>query len=249
MPGFLVEVDNLWKSFGKVQAVRGLSLKLESGQIHGLLGPNGSGKTTTLKCIVGLLRPDKGTVKFSGKEITANIDYKKNLGYLPENPSLPDYLTVEEFLVFSAKLKGLTAETIKSEVNELLDSFGLVEVSDRLIYELSKGMKQRAAISASLIGSPNVLILDEPFNGLDPEAQKTAKDYFNRVIQRNGAVLISTHLLDSAEKICNHASIIYGGSVLHSSSLESLRQLNGWKSLEEIFLEIIANKRLEHVGN
>ncbi|MEM4573220.1 MAG: ABC transporter ATP-binding protein [Candidatus Caldarchaeum sp.] len=249
MAGPLIEVDDLWKSFGRVQAIRGLCLRLESGQIHGLLGPNGSGKTTTLKCVVGLLKPDRGTVKFNGREITTTAEYKSSLGYLPENPALPDYLTVEEFLVFSAKLKGLKAETIRKEVNELLDSFGLVGVSDRLLYELSKGMKQRAAVAASLIGSPTVLILDEPFNGLDPEAQKTAKDYFNQVIRKGGAVLISTHLLDSAEKICNYASIIYSGKVLHSSSLDSLKQSHDMKSLEEIFLEMISNRRFDHVDN
>ncbi|MCS7133346.1 MAG: ABC transporter ATP-binding protein [Candidatus Caldarchaeum sp.] len=249
MATYLVEVNDLWKSFGKIRAVRGISFRLEPGQIHGLLGPNGSGKTTTLRCIVGLLRPDRGTVKIAGEEISKTDSYKRTVGYLPENPSLPEYLTVEEFLIFSAKLKGLDAERVRRDVSHLMDAFGLVDVSDRLIYELSKGVRQRVAVSASLVGEPPILIMDEPFNGLDPEAQKTTKDFINITVERGGAVLISTHLLDSAEKICNYASVIAEGTLLQSSPLYELKRYNGGKSLEEIFIEMVSRRRMRKIDS
>ncbi|MDJ0273524.1 MAG: ABC transporter ATP-binding protein [Candidatus Caldarchaeum sp.] len=239
----LIEAIEIWKSFGKVEAVRGVSFRLEAGQVHGLLGPNGSGKTTSLKCIVGLLKPDKGTVTIFGEKPSANNGYRRKLGYVPENPSLPDYLTVEEFLIFSARLKGLVGDSVRSRVSELMEAYALHQVSDRLVYELSKGVRQRLAIAASLVSSPTVLILDEPFNGLDPEAQKITRLYINEIIEDGGGVLISTHLLDSAEKICNHVTIIVDGKVLCSSSLSELKSKNGGASLEEIFLSLIRVKK------
>lgn len=239
----LVEAVEIWKRFGRVEAVRGVSLRLEAGQVHGLLGPNGSGKTTSLKCIVGLLKPDKGIVTVFGEKPSANNGYRMKLGYVPENPSLPDYLTVQEFLIFSARLKGLVGDSVRSRVSELMESYELHQVSDRLVYELSKGIRQRLAIAASLVSSPTVLILDEPFNGLDPEAQKVTRLYINEIIEDGGGVLISTHLLDSAEKLCNYVTIIDDGRVLCSSSLSELKAKNGDSSLEEIFLSLVRVKK------
>jgi ABC-2 type transport system ATP-binding protein len=152
-------------------------------------------------------------------------------------------LTVQEFLIFSARLKGLEGDGLRRKVSELLDAYSLHHVSDRLVYELSKGVRQRLAIAASLVNSPTILILDEPFNGLDPEAQKITRLYINDIIKNGGGVLISTHLLDSAEKICNHVTIIADGIVLCSSSLSELKMENGDASLEEIFLSLVRVKK------
>ncbi len=243
MENRLVEVSGLWKSYGGVFAVKGLSLSVEAGEIHGLLGPNGSGKTTTFKCIVGLLRPDRGVIRIAGHDVGKDHEYKKFVGYLPENPSLPEYLTVKEFLLFAGKLKGLTGGLLEKNISELFDSYDLDRFSEKLIFELSKGTRQRIAVAASLVADPLVLVLDEPFNGLDPEAQKTTKDYMREIVKKDGAVMLSTHILDSAERICGKATIIMDGVTLYSGSIKHLKTTyDNNATLEEIFLKMVSKK-------
>ncbi|MEM2237473.1 MAG: ABC transporter ATP-binding protein [Candidatus Caldarchaeum sp.] len=253
MDSHLVEVRDLWKSYGGIYAVRGVSLRVEPGEVHGLLGPNGSGKTTTFKCLVGLLKPDRGTIKIAGHDVLKNHDYKRFIGYLPENPSLPDYLTVKEFLFFAGKLKGLAGGLLQKNVSELAESYDLEKFSDRLIFELSKGIRQRVATAASLLGEPLVLVFDEPFNGLDPEAQKTTKDYMAETVRNGGSVLISTHILDSAEKICDTTTIIVEGTTVYSGSIQHLKKstelFDNNASLEEIFLKLVSKRLSKHTSN
>ncbi|MCS7118366.1 MAG: ABC transporter ATP-binding protein [Thaumarchaeota archaeon] len=238
----LIRVKDLWKSFEGEPAVRGLSLEVEPGTIHGLLGLNGAGKTTTIKCIVGLLKPDRGEISVAGRSVTADISYKSLIGYLPENPSLPEYLTVEEFLVFVSRLRGLEGLRLKSSVSEVTELFGLSRYLDKLIFGLSKGLKQRVAFASAIVNDPLVLILDEPFNGLDPEAQSIAKSKMREVSKRGGSVLVSTHLLDTIERVCDFATIIHEGKDRASGTVEELKRLAGLQlsaSLEDAFLRII----------
>ncbi|MCS7145261.1 MAG: ABC transporter ATP-binding protein [Nitrososphaerota archaeon] len=242
----LIEVAGLWKSFNGEPAVRGLNLAVGEGEIHGLLGLNGAGKTTTIKCVVGLLRPDRGEIRVAGRSVFTDSSFKDFLGYLPENPSLPEYLTAEEFLVFSSRLKGLRDGEVGRRVSEAVELFGLRRYLDRLIFELSKGVRQRIAFAAAIVNTPQILILDEPFNGLDPEAQSVAKFLMRETAERGGAVLVSTHLLDSIERVCDSATIIHTGRELASGTLNELRSLAGLSSsapLEEAFLRIVSRSR------
>ncbi|MCS7094999.1 MAG: ABC transporter ATP-binding protein [Thaumarchaeota archaeon] len=239
----LIRVKDLWKSFEGEPAVQGLSLEVDAGTIHGLLGLNGAGKTTTIKCIVGLLKPDRGEITVAGRSVTTDVSYKPLIGYLPENPSLPEYLTVEEFLVFVSRLKGLEGLRLKSSVSEVAELFGLSRYLDKLIFGLSKGLKQRVAFASAIVNDPHILILDEPFNGLDPEAQSIAKAKMREVSRGGGSVLVSTHLLDTIERVCDSATIIHNGKDRAWGSVEELKQLAGLgisASLEDAFLRIIA---------
>ncbi|MEM2269942.1 MAG: ABC transporter ATP-binding protein, partial [Nitrososphaerota archaeon] len=207
----IIEVTDLWKDFGEGPVVRGLSFTVEAGEVHGLLGPNGAGKTTTVKCVVGLLRPDRGAIRVAGREVPDDWTYKELLGYLPENPSLPEYLTVGEFLLLMGRLKGLEPREARDRAEEVAALFGVEGHWERLIHDLSKGTRQRVAFAAAVINSPKILVLDEPFNGLDPEAQRVAKVLMRETAKAGGAVLVSTHLLDSVERLCDRATILSSG--------------------------------------
>ncbi len=239
----VVYVDNLCKTYDGRPAVSGLSLDVSAGEIHGLIGLNGAGKTTTIKCIVGLLRPDSGTIMVLGRDTSTDPSYKSFIGYLPENPSLPEYLTVREFLLFVAKVKGLNSLRAASETEDKLALFGLTEFSDQLIFGLSRGMKQRLAIAAAVISDPAVLILDEPFSGLDPEAQRVTKQLMKEIAAKDGAVLISTHILDAAERFCNRVTIIHKGRSIVNGTVDDLKRLAGLGSeapLEDAFIRIVS---------
>lgn len=242
----MIEVRDLWKSFDGEPAVRGLNLTVRAGSVHGLLGLNGAGKTTTVKCVVGLLRPDRGHVRVAGRSATEDVSYKSLIGYLPENPSLPEYLTVREFLVFVARLKGLGGRELQTSVSEVAELFGLNGLLDKLIFGLSKGLKQRVAFASAIVNDPLILVLDEPFNGLDPEAQSVAKAEMKEISKRGGSVLVSTHLLDTIERVCDSATIVHRGKDLASGSLEELKRsagLDSSASLEEAFLRTVSRVR------
>ena len=242
MKDLVVYVDDLRKSYDGRPAVSGLCLEVSAGEIHGLIGLNGAGKTTTIKCIVGLLRPDSGVIKVLGRDVSADSSYKFFVGYLPENPSLPEYLTVKEFLLFMAKIKGLDSHRAASETEDKLALFDLTEFSDQLIFELSRGMKQRLAIAAAVINDPVVLILDEPFSGLDPEAQRVTKQIMREIAAKGGAVIISTHILDAAERFCNRATIIHKGRSVARGTIYDLKRLAGLSTeapLEDAFIRIV----------
>jgi ABC-2 type transport system ATP-binding protein len=237
----IIRVEGLWKSYDGHLAVRGVSFMVHEGEVHGLLGPNGSGKTTTIKCLVGLLKPNRGALEIGGHNILTDHRYKRLIGYLPENPSLPEYLTVREFLIFCGRLRELSGQRLESKISELVERFELGKLNNKLIVELSKGTRQRVAIAAALIAEPCVLILDEPFSGLDPEAQHTAKDYMKAVAEKGGAVLMSTHILDTAEKLCDSATIIKDGVTLYTGPLNGLRT-DRKSSLEDVFIALVGGR-------
>ncbi|RLG03458.1 MAG: hypothetical protein DRN60_01395, partial [Thaumarchaeota archaeon] len=167
----LLGVRGLWKSYGETLAVADLSLSIRAGEIHGLLGPNGAGKTTVVKCIVGLLRPDRGEILVNGVETTTSESYKSLIGYLPEDPALPEYLTVEEFLGYIARIRSVKPQEAKPRLSELMETFNLTRLKHEFIGSLSRALKQRVAGASACIHKPKILILDEPFLGLDPEGQ------------------------------------------------------------------------------
>ncbi|MEM1562350.1 MAG: ABC transporter ATP-binding protein [Candidatus Bathyarchaeia archaeon] len=247
----VIELIDVWKSYDGFQALRGLNLMVESGEIFGLLGPNGAGKTTTLRIIVGLLRMDRGVVKVKGIDISREqYEYKKLIGYVPENLSLPEYLTLEEFLMYSGKIRNLPGDKIKEKMNYYTELFELKEKRRSLLLSLSRGMRQKAAIISALIHDPEILILDEPFIGIDPAGQRVLKDIFVERVRRGGTVFISTHLLDTAERLCDRVAIIYRGQNIASGSLESLRKVSKSgenATLEEVFLKLTEETK-EHLS-
>ena len=246
-----VELIDVWKSYDGVQALRGLNLEVYRGEIFGLIGPNGAGKTTTLKIIVGLLKMDRGIVRVNGVDIYEDpYEYKRFIGYVPESVSLPDYLTVEEFLIYSGKIRRVPDDQIKKRINDLVKLFGLEEKRRALIVSLSRGMRQKVAIASALIHDPDLLILDEPFTGIDPVGQRILKDLFNERIKSGKTVFISTHMLDTAERLCNRVAIIYKGQNIASGDLKNLQQFSKTgenATLEEVFLKLTEEAKEQHI--
>jgi ABC-2 type transport system ATP-binding protein len=239
----LLDIEDLWKSYGETVGVAGLFMKVKSGDIHGLIGPNGAGKTTTVKCVVGLLRPDKGRITIIGRDASRDQGFKKIVGYLPETPSLPDYLTPKEFLGYIARIRGVEpGEETRRRVQEFIRMFELNECENRFIVELSKGLKQRLALATVFIHQPSLIIMDEPFIGLDPEGQRLVKNLVKNIVSNGGAALICTHMLDMAERFCTSATIISRGRSVAEGSIDGLKKSVGLESsgtLEEAFFRIV----------
>ncbi|MEM2739741.1 MAG: ABC transporter ATP-binding protein [Candidatus Bathyarchaeia archaeon] len=247
----IVELIDVWKSYDGIQALRGLNLEVRRGEIFGLLGPNGAGKTTTLKIIVGLLRMDKGAVRINGIDICKEpYRYKRLIGYVSESVSLPDYLTVEEFIVYSGKIRGVPTEYIRERMNYLVKLFELEDKRRALIVSLSRGMRQKVAIASALIHDPDLLILDEPFIGIDPTGQYVLKEIFSERVKDGKTVLISTHMLDTAERLCDRVAVIHRGQNVAFGDLRSLQQLSKASenaTLEEVFLTLIEEAKEQSI--
>jgi len=244
---WVIEVKNLHKQYNGIRAVSGLNFKVRYGEIHGLLGPNGAGKTTTLKIIVGLIKKDGGEVKVFGKDIDKDpYSYKKHIGYLPEYPELPLYLTVEEFIRYVGKIRDVPDDILNKRINDFLEIFEISNRRDELIANLSQGMKQKVAIIASLIHRPRLVILDEPFIGIDPMGQKIIKDLLVSWVESGSSILVSTHALDTAERLCDTVTIINNGVNIATGTLEELRSKAKAKkgsTLEEIFIKLLEKKK------
>ena len=238
----IVELNDVWKSYDEVKALQGLNLNVSRGEMFGLVGPNGAGKTTALKVIVGLLRMDRGLVRVNGYDIGEKpFEYKRFVGYVPEAVSLPDYLTVEEFLVYSARIRGVPNQQIVQRMDFYLRTFNLDEKRKALVLVLSRGMKQKTVIASALMHDPDLLILDEPLVGIDPAGQHDIKELFSERIADNKTVFISTHMLDTAERMCDRVAIIHQGRNLASGDLKSLQtrsKTSEKATLEEVFLRL-----------
>jgi len=231
-----IVVKNLNKHYNGVRAVNNVSFTVSWGTIHGLLGLNGAGKTTTLKCLVGLLKPDHvDELTVNGVNALSDYSYKQFIGYLPENPPLPEYLTPFEFLTYLGKIRGITTD-LRERVDEMLEIFKLNEVNNRMIVELSKGLRQRLALATVFLHRPRIIILDEPFLGLDLEGQMLVKKLIKETVMNGGAVLVSTHILEIVEKLCSHITIIHRGRILASGKAD---EITGNLTLEETFFNLI----------
>jgi ABC-2 type transport system ATP-binding protein len=243
----LLEIRNLWKSYDGTPAVRGVDLEVKRGEIFGLLGPNGAGKTTTLKIVVGLLRLERGVVFVDGKDIEEDpYGYKAKLGYLPETLSLPEYLTVEEFLGYVARVRRVPPDAIGSRVGLYLDMFNLQERRGELVVSLSRGMKQKLGITAALIHDPDLLLLDEPLIGIDPSGQHRVKENLHQMVGQGRSVLVSTHMLDTAERLCDRVGIISRGKNVATGTIDSMQQVaeTGESStLEQVFLKLTEEQK------
>lgn len=218
-----IEIFGLVKNYGKFRALDGLSLDVKKGTVHGFLGRNGAGKTTTIKILMGLLRQDSGYARIFGEEVEPNNPgLRLGVGYMPELPSFPSHLTGRELLDIYGELYGLSERERKSQEEKLFDLVELQDYADEKIESYSKGMQQRIGIAQSLIGDPDLLILDEPSAGLDPEGRSRIRTIVKEIGKLGLTVFLSSHMLKEVEKICNYATIIDKGRVLESGRVSEI---------------------------
>ena len=236
----MLQVSGLVKEYKNHLAVNGLTFTINPGEIVGLIGPNGAGKTTALRCIAGILRPTSGKVLINGHDlISEQMEAKRGLAYVPEVPSLYELLTVYEHLRFVAMCFD-NLKKFEADHERLLTKYNLWEKKDHLVATLSKGMRQKLAVACALIHDANVFLFDEPLIGIDPAGAHELKQELLNARNAGGAILISTHLLDTAEKLCDRVLIVARGKLLAEGTPEELRSLYGMedKSLEELFLSL-----------
>ena len=232
----MLEIRNLTKVYGFKKAVDDLSLHIRPGEIYGFIGHNGAGKTTTIKACCGILQFDQGEVLIDGMSIKDDpIGCKKKLAYIPDNPDLYDYMTGIQFLYFVADIFGVPAQERQERIRRYGDMFELTGDLAQPISAYSHGMKQKLAIISALLHEPKLIIMDEPFVGLDPKASHLLKATMRELCDRGSAIFFSTHVLEVAEKLCDKVAIIKGGKLIRSGSMEEVR---GDDSLEDVFLEL-----------
>ena len=235
----MLKIKSLTKKYGDKCAVDSLTLEIEKGEIYGFIGHNGAGKTTTLKACMGLLHFDEGDIFIDGISIKERpIDCKKILAYIPDNPDLYDFLTGEKYLAFIADVYGVSTEERREIIKCYADKLELTNDLASPISTYSHGMKQKLAIIAAWIHSPKLIIMDEPFVGLDPKASHLLKEMMREHCAKGGSIFFSTHVLDVAEKLCDKVAIIKKGKLVVTGSMEDVK---GDDSLEEVFLELEEN--------
>ncbi|MEO0263601.1 MAG: ABC transporter ATP-binding protein [candidate division WOR-3 bacterium] len=221
----IIELKNIKKSFKigflKKEVLKGISLEIKKGEIFGFLGPNGAGKTTTIKIIIGLLKQDEGEVKITGSTpFDKNI--RRKIGFLPEQPYFYDHLTGYEFLEFTATLQDIPEKVFKKRVDELFKKVGLEDAKNKKIRSYSRGMLQRIGIANALISDPEILILDEPFTGLDPIGRREMKDFIYEQKKYGKTIFFSSHILPDAEEICDRVGVIVDGIILREGPLDEI---------------------------
>lgn len=241
----MLEVRHLVKEYKSFRAVDDLSFTIHPGEIVGLLGPNGAGKTTALRCMAGILRPTGGQILINGHDLLHDqARAKMGLAFVPELPSLYELLTVDEHMKFVAMCFD-TLDVYESLREPLLKRYNLMDKRDQLVATLSKGMKQKLAIACALVHRANVFMFDEPIIGIDPAGVVEVKDEFRRAKDGGAAVLVSTHLLDTAEKLCDRVIILAKGRKIAEGTLSQLQSQFGMegRSLEDVFLELTDEPR------
>lgn len=243
-----IELVGLQKSFSmNVKALDGLDLAVDEGTLLGFVGPNGAGKSTTINIISGLIKKDAGEVRLLGEEIKpTDFEYKRSVGFVLENPRYIEKLTGREYLQFVASMYGIDDSDAKLRIEELLDFFDLEKKKSARIESFSAGMKKKMSLAAAMIHRPKILVLDEPLEAIDPISAKAIKDNLKLMVQAGTTVLLSSHVLDTVEKLCDEIAIINKGKIVFRSTMEDIRsRLKGevgqetYSSLEEIFVEVV----------
>lgn len=232
----MLKIEHLTKVYGDKKAVDDLSLHIQPGEIYGFIGHNGAGKTTTLKSVVGILQFDAGEITIDGISIREQpLVCKKKFAYIPDNPDLYDFMTGIKYLNFIADVFGVDENTRQERIRKYADLFEITNDLGQPIAAYSHGMKQKLAIIAAWMHDPKLIIMDEPFVGLDPKASHLLKGMMREVCDNGGAIFFSTHVLEVAEKLCDKVAIIKGGKLIRSGTMEEVK---GDDSLEEVFLEL-----------
>ena len=232
----MLDIQHLTKTYGEKKAVDDLSLRIAPGEIYGFIGHNGAGKTTTLKAAVGILQFDAGEIFIGGKSIrTDPIACKRELAYIPDNPDLYDFMTGIKYLNFVADIFGVGAAERQERIRKYAEAFELTEDLAQPVAAYSHGMKQKLAIISAWLHQPRLIIMDEPFVGLDPKAAHLLKGMMREACDAGCAIFFSTHVLEVAEKLCDKVAIIKGGRLIRSGTMEEVK---GDDSLEDVFLEL-----------
>ncbi len=232
----MLKIEHLTKIYGNKKAVDDLSIHIQKGEIYGFIGHNGAGKTTTLKSVVGILQFDKGDIYIDGLAQRDNlIECKKKIAYIPDNPDLYDFMTGIKYLNFIADIFAVSLADRKARIDKYAELFEMKSALNQSIASYSHGMKQKLAVISAFIHNPKLIIMDEPFVGLDPKASHILKEMMREVCDNGGAIFFSTHVLEVAEKLCDKIAIIKDGKLIKTGTTDEVK---GDESLESVFLEL-----------
>ncbi len=243
-----IETRALSRTFDGVRAVDAIDLKVEGGTFYGFLGPNGAGKSTTIKMLTGLLAPTKGAIFVLGRDMRdpkAALDAKRHMGVIAENLSLFDNLTAREYLTFVGRMHLLDRETIRTRSEELLSLLGLADEHKKLTLEYSHGMKKKLALAAALLANPDLLFLDEPFEGVDAITSRVIRDLLSGFVARGSTVFLTSHVLEIVERLCTHVGIIVKGQLVEQTSMTELRHGD---TLENRFIQLAGSEAVAAPG-
>jgi ABC-2 type transport system ATP-binding protein len=245
-----VNLQNVTKRYNELVAVNNISLTINTGEIFALLGPNGSGKSTTLKMLMGLVTPTQGSVNVLGIDVQKDaVAIKRQVGYVPESPNVYEFLTGIEYLDFIADIYGIPPAEKQQRINEYLKALQLEGREGDMINSYSDGMKKKISLISAFLHKPKLLILDEPLNALDPRSARIVKDYLNSLKAQGVTTILSTHVLEIAEAVCDRIGIMYQGNILALGTMSELRQMSKMESsgLEDIFLKLTGTGDLKPV--
>jgi len=234
-----IQTKDLCRSFGRVRAVDGVDLAVEAGTFYGFLGPNGAGKSTTIKMLTGLLAPTSGDIRVLGldpRDGEQALEMKRRIGVVPEDLALFDNLTAREYLTFVGRMHSLERDVLKKRIGELLPLLDLAKDETKLTIEYSHGMKKKLALAAALLPDPDLLFLDEPFEGVDAVASRTIRQILATFVERGSTVFLTSHVLEIVERLCTHVGIIVDGKLVEQTSLA---ELGSGGSLEQRFLSVV----------
>lgn len=240
-----IQTNGLTRCFGDFRAVDGLNLLVEAGTFYGFLGPNGAGKSTTIKMLTGLLAPTSGVMRILGEDISDSNkarEIKRRVGVVPEELALFDNLTAREYLTFIGRMYQLPIATVKERCDELLVMMNLDKEERKLTLEFSHGMKKKLTLAAALIANPDLLFLDEPFEGIDAVSSRVLRDILKRCVSRGTTVFLTSHVLEIVEKLCTDVGIIDKGKLIHQSKMEEIQQSG---TLEDKFIRTVADGQIE----
>ena len=244
-----VEVEGLVKTFGNKEVLKGLSFTIQRGEVVGYLGPNGAGKTTTLRILAGIYRPDRGVARIAGFDVANEpIEAKRRIGYVPEAVDVFDWLTPWEYLRLVGRLHSLPDPLIDARAKEMLDSLGLLERAGERLDTYSKGMRKKVALIAALLHDPDVVLMDEPLDGLDANSAIIFKNLVRALARSGKAVVYSSHLMDVVERVADRVIVINEGRLVAQGTLEDLRRQSGAPTLEDVFRLLTDPGDLEHLA-
>ena len=233
----MLRIENLTKSYNDKKAVDGLTLHIQAGELYGFIGHNGAGKTTTLKACCGILDFEEGEIFVDGESVKKNpLACKKKIAYIPDNPELYGFMKGIQYLHFVGDIYEVPTDVRQARIRKYADAFELTEALAQPISTYSHGMKQKLAVISALLHEPKLVIMDEPFVGLDPKAAHTLKELMREICDRGGAIFFSTHVLEVAEKLCDKIAIIKGGKLIKAGTMDEVK---GDTSLENTFLELV----------
>ncbi len=245
----MLEVTGLTKKFSGVPVLNGVSFAVNPHEVSGYLGPNGAGKSTTVKILTGLIEPSDGSITWNGTDISRSlVEYRSRLGYVPEEPLVYPYLTGREYLQLVGRLRGIPEKRLNQKIDEMMNLFSLRSSRHAAMASYSKGMQQKILISAALLHNPDLLILDEPMSGLDVTSALIFRNLV-RILAREGKViLLSSHVLEVAEKMCSRVMILHKGCLVADDSVERLRELMDVPSLVEVFSQLVIHEDTEKIA-